>query len=70
MRGRMITAMAALSTAALIVVGIDYATYAANGSSLVLGRVNHEQSRTAWSGTARDRRCDWPPGGAGGRRSP
>lgn len=46
MRIRVIPAVATLATAALLVVGVDYATFAANGSSLVLGRINHERTRT------------------------
>lgn len=38
--------IATLSAAALLVVGVDYATFAATGDSLVLGRINHQQKTT------------------------
>ncbi len=40
------TAVATLSAAALLVVGLDYTTYAVTGSSLLLGRTNHADSPT------------------------
>ena len=39
-------AVAALAAAALLIVGIDYATYAATGDSLVVGQMNKASSTT------------------------
>jgi hypothetical protein len=47
MRVHVIPALATLSTAALVVVGLDYATFAANGSSLILGQRNHATATTS-----------------------
>lgn len=38
--------IAAVAAAGLLVVGVDYATYAANGDSLILGRVNQADKAT------------------------
>ncbi|MGC4112519.1 MAG: hypothetical protein QM747_19270 [Nocardioides sp.] len=38
--------LATISSAALLVVGLDYATYAVTGDSLLLGRANHSSSVT------------------------
>ncbi len=47
MRIHLSTAVATMSAAALVVVGLDYTTYAVTGNSLLLGRTNHADSRTA-----------------------
>lgn len=46
MRLTVSAAVTTLGAAALLVVGVDYTTYAVTGSSLLLGRVNHSDSRT------------------------
>jgi hypothetical protein len=46
MRVTLSSAVATVSVAALVVVGLDYTTYAVTGDSLLLGRTNHAGSRT------------------------
>jgi hypothetical protein len=46
MRVHLSTAVAIVSVAALVVVGLDYTTYAVTGDSLLLGRINHAGSTT------------------------
>jgi hypothetical protein len=46
MRVSLSIAAATVSTAALLVVGLDYATFAVTGESLLLGRVNHADKTT------------------------
>lgn len=46
MRVNLSRAIATVSAAALVVVGLDYATYAVTGDSLLLGRVNHAANAT------------------------
>src|SRR4051812_41742179 len=46
MRFHLSTAVATVSAAALVVVGLDYTTYAVTGESLLLGRSNHAGSKT------------------------
>jgi len=46
MRVTLSTAVATVSAAALLVVGLDYTTYAVTGGSLLLGRTNHAGSPT------------------------
>lgn len=46
MRVSLSTALATVSAAALVVVGLDYTTYAVTGDSLLLGRTNHASSTT------------------------
>jgi hypothetical protein len=46
MRVHLSTAVATVSAAALVVVGLDYTTYAVTGDSLLLGRINHAGSTT------------------------
>lgn len=40
------SAAVTLTAAALLVVGVDFATFAATGDSLILGRINHEPRAT------------------------
>lgn len=46
MRVTLSTGIAAVSAAALLVLGLDYTTYAVTGDSLLLGRINHADSAT------------------------
>jgi hypothetical protein len=46
MRVHLATAVATVSAAALVVVGLDYTTYAVTGDSLLLGRINHADRTT------------------------
>jgi hypothetical protein len=46
MRFHLSTSVAMVSAAALLVVGLDYTTYAVTGDSLLLGRINHAGSTT------------------------
>jgi hypothetical protein len=46
MRFHLSTAVATVSAAALLVVGLDYTTYAVTGDSLLLGRINHADTTT------------------------
>ena len=46
MRVRLSTVVATVSAAVLVVVGLDYTTYAVTGASLLLGRINHASSTT------------------------
>ncbi len=46
MRISLSTAVATVSAAALLVVGLDYTTYAVTGDSLLLGRTNHAGGTT------------------------
>ncbi len=39
-------AAVSLTAAAMLVIGIDYATFAATGDSLLLGKINHAQTTT------------------------
>lgn len=42
-------ALATLLAAAMLVVCVDYATFAANGDSLILGKLNHASATTTLS---------------------
>jgi hypothetical protein len=47
MRLHLSTAVATMSAVALVVVGLDYTTYAVTGEGLLLGRINHAGRTTA-----------------------
>jgi hypothetical protein len=45
--------------AAVLVLGVDYASFATTGDSLILGRSTIRGQRPRWSNMGLVRRCDW-----------